>query len=142
MPKSQLIAQWRELNSIFKKQDNHILINYIYEYDKEELLEYTCYVIQTMQRNGIKINSYENLQNYFGLTDKEIMSLMFLDQTLIKFIPFKKHHTLRYLKQCFWNLAEKYDRGQKDFDEKLYQRLEKYVKGLEQIIENYMEERK
>ena len=24
LPKSQLLAQWRELNSIFKKQDKHI----------------------------------------------------------------------------------------------------------------------
>ena len=34
LPKSQLIAQWRELNSIYKKQDRHILINYIYDYDE------------------------------------------------------------------------------------------------------------
>ena len=34
LPDLQLIAQWRELNSIFKKQDKHILINYIYNYDK------------------------------------------------------------------------------------------------------------
>ena len=36
LPNSQLIAQWRELNSIFKKQDKHILINYVYEYPKED----------------------------------------------------------------------------------------------------------
>lgn len=37
LPKSQLLGLWRELNSIFKKQNNHILINYIYDYDKLEL---------------------------------------------------------------------------------------------------------
>lgn len=34
LPKSQLLAQWSELNSIFKKQDKNILINYIYDTDK------------------------------------------------------------------------------------------------------------
>lgn len=28
LPKTQLIAQWRELNSIFAREDKHILINY------------------------------------------------------------------------------------------------------------------
>lgn len=39
LPNSQAVAQWRELNSIFRKQDNHILINYIYNYNKETLME-------------------------------------------------------------------------------------------------------
>lgn len=41
LPKSQLVAQWIELNSIYKKQDNHILINYVYNYGKEYLLYYS-----------------------------------------------------------------------------------------------------
>ena len=32
LPDSQLLAQWRELNSIYVKEDKHILINYIYRY--------------------------------------------------------------------------------------------------------------
>ena len=34
--------------------------------------------------------------------------------------PFPKHHNNKYLQQCFYNLQEKYDRGQKDFSEFLY----------------------
>ena len=34
LPKQQLLGQWRELNSIYVKQDKHILINFIYEYEK------------------------------------------------------------------------------------------------------------
>ena len=41
LPKSQLLAQWRELNSIYKKQDKHILINYLYNYDKKYLYMYS-----------------------------------------------------------------------------------------------------
>lgn len=46
IPKSQLLAQWRELNSIFVKEDNHVLINYIYEYPKEDLYIYTQIVLR------------------------------------------------------------------------------------------------
>ena len=52
LPKSQLLAQWRELNSIFKKQDDHILIRYIYKYDKEYLRDYSWSVIDEMNRRG------------------------------------------------------------------------------------------
>ena len=54
LPNSQLIAQWRELNSIFKKQDKHILINYIYDYDKAYLLDYTTFVLNEMHKRNIK----------------------------------------------------------------------------------------
>ena len=67
LPKSQLLAQWRELNSIFKKQDKHILINYVYEYPKLDLYHYTEIVIDEMKKRGYKINdkSTKNANNYF-----------------------------------------------------------------------------
>ena len=40
---------------------------------------------------------------------------------------FVKHHTDRYLMQCFYNLQEKYDRGQKDFDRETYEKLLKFI---------------
>lgn len=49
--------------------------------------------------------------------------------TGVTFNPFPKHHTDRYLLQCFYNLQEKYDRGQKDFDKDIYDRLEEFVKN-------------
>ena len=56
LPKSQLIAQWRELNSIFKKQDNHILINYVYNYSKDALYYYSQKVINQFRERNIEIN--------------------------------------------------------------------------------------
>lgn len=112
LPKSQLIAQWRELNSIFKKQDNHILINYVYEYPKSELMWFSILVIDELDQRGIKIKSLKNYLNYFEST------------TLLPWHNlFPKHHTDRYLLQCFYNLQEKYDRGQKDFSIECYERL-------------------
>ena len=110
LPKSQLVAQWRELNSIFKKQDNHILINYIYNYDKSYLKAYTDKVVLEMQRRGYKIKSFENYNKYF-----EGIKCWGGEQ-------FNEHNN-EYLTICYWNLLEKYRRGQKDFDKATFGRL-------------------
>ena len=128
LPNSQLLAQWRELNSIFKKQDKHILINYIYEYPKNDLEIYTLMVISEMEKRKFKINNLQNAIYYFKWSDefsyKYIPSMKNAD---IKLKPFINHHTNRYLKQCYYNLQEKYDRGQKDFSEELYDKLDQLM---------------
>lgn len=121
LPKQQLVAQWRELNSIFKKQDNHILINYVYEYPKKNLFLYTQYVIEEMFKRGYTIKSFENHKNYFVDCRIDIRDM------INKVNPFPQHHTDRYLKQCFYNLQEKFDRGQKDFDRKTYEKLLTFI---------------
>ena len=113
LPKSQLIAQWRELNSIFKKEDKHILINYIYSHDKECLRTYAWAVIDEMNARGYKINSMVNMARYFG--EKTFLEC---DETMVY-----PEHNDRYLRQCFCNLQEKYDRGQKDFTREVYSDL-------------------
>lgn len=116
LPKSQLLAQWRELNSIFKKQDKHILINYIYNYPVTDLLSYSSIVIQEMRKRGYKVNK-ENYDCFFGK--------YFADDEHPTYVihPFKIYHNYRYLQQCFYNLQEKYDRGQKDFSKEQYDKL-------------------
>lgn len=130
LPRSQLIAQWRELNSIFKKQDNHILINYVYEYNKLELEEYTCLVLNEMIKRKIKIRSWDNFLKYFNYSplDHSVDSIIgFRVQHMKDMLGnnelFKNHHTIRYFIQCFFNLQEKYDRGQKDFSKEQYLKL-------------------
>ena len=114
LPKSQLLAQWRELNSIFKKQDNHILINYIYEYPKTDLCIYANMVTKEMVERGYKIKSMDNYKDYF----KE---LPWIAEEV--YAPFKRHHDENYLMVCYWNLREKYMRGQKDFDKDTFDKL-------------------
>lgn len=124
LPKSQLLAQWRELNSIFKKQDKHILINYIYEYSKKDLLVYTIIVLEELEKRNVKVKSYSNMEAYF---EDSIENILKLKDELKKFKPFIYHQTDRYLEQCFWNLSEKYDRFQADFNTLLYAKLVKYM---------------
>ena len=121
LPKSQLLAQWRELNSIFKKQDKHILINYIYEYPNEYLWEYTMRVIIEMQNRNYEIKSLTNADNYFeglGRIPEKIKNLAIFDE-----------HNDEYLTICYWNLREKYLRGQKDFTEDVWNRLDAFYKN-------------
>lgn len=115
LPKSQLLAQWRELNSIFKKQDKHILINYIYNYDKTALYQYTLKVINEMYERNYQIKNYENMDNYF----KDIKYMQYID--------FEEHNN-EYLTICYYNLKEKYLRGQKDFTKEIWDKLEEFYK--------------
>lgn len=127
LPKSQLLAQWRELNSIFKKQDKHILINYIYTYDKDYLFNYSCAVLKAMREKNIKAKSTLNFYNFFYEKSYDgVIELINED-----FIKYPEHND-EYLTICYWNLREKYLRGQKDFTDKVWQELDKFYK-------NYME---
>ena len=118
LPRGQLIAQWRELNSIFVREDNHILINYIYEYPKDDLYLYTEIVLEEMDRRGYKIRSYEKMDHYFDD----------LEEVKVRF-PFKRHHNDEYLEICYYNLKEKYIRGQKDYETALFEDLETFFKS-------------
>lgn len=116
LPDSQLLAQWRELNSIFKNQPKHILINYVYEYPKNDLEFYSLLVKNEMLKRDFKIKSYKNANKYFE-DDFENLKSMKLKT------PFKNHHDMKYLIICYYNLEEKYIRGQKDFSEECWNKI-------------------
>mgnify|MGYP000242712835 FL=1 len=106
LPRQQLLGQWRELNSIYKKEDKHILINFIYEYPKKDLFLYSLKVILTMQRRGYNIN-LKNFIDYFQIKDYKEMQKILLSNAK----TFVKKMNKRYLLQCYYNLQEKYDCG-------------------------------
>lgn len=118
LPRTQLLSQWRELNSIFKKQDKHILINYVYEYPEEDLKIYSWLVCGEIISRGYKIKNPVSLDGeYFRA-------------------PFKNHHTKEYLLICYMNLREKFNRYQKDFDDEIFSELHKFVnKELDGLLD-------
>lgn len=71
-------------------------------------------VIEEMTRRGFKINSRANFEAYFGA---ELLPAP-IDGKL-----FRNHHNFNYLQQCFYNLEEKYERGQADFSKEQYEAL-------------------
>lgn len=127
LPNSQLLSQWRELNSIFKKQDKHILINYIYDYPKSDLYLYTIMVIREMQKRKFKIKSLNNVKDYFDYNIEADLKSAYDYDIVMNFCVFTDHHTEKYLIQCYYNLQEKFDRGQKDFSKELYDQLTNFI---------------
>ena len=63
LPRQQLLGQWRELNSIFKLENRHVLINFVYDYDKKILCNYSKIIIDEMKRRNYKMN-LSNYDNY------------------------------------------------------------------------------
>lgn len=117
LPRQQLLSQWRECcciarNIAINGTPNHILVNKILDYPLGMFTTYTRFVRDEMIRRGYNIskqalNNYrdninqcsERLDNY-NITEYGPLSMLYEDW-----------HNNRYLKQCFYNLQEKYDCG-------------------------------
>lgn len=122
MPKSQLLSQKRECDLIWKdlangKKTNHILINYIWKYDdyEDELYCYYLFLKKEFDNRGYKFTFSKNV---FKLKNAYPMGC--------DFIPFGIYHDFKYLTQCYYNLEEKYMRGQKDFDNSTFIKLSNF----------------
>lgn len=108
LPRQQLLAQWRECCAIAKSiaekgTPNHILVNKIMEYPTIHFLIYSTEVVNEIERRAYKVSkrSQTNFQkNYDRFKNQEISGLIFYGW-----------HNDRYLKQCLYNLQEKYDCG-------------------------------
>ena len=118
LPREQLVAQWRELSGIAgaiqkKGTPNHILVNFIMDYDFDHLISYAYYVREEMTRRG-----YRTMNSVW----EKIVSLKPNYNILpLKLIYPEKMDTL-YLNICYYNLYEKYLCGgikQEDWD-KIY----------------------
>jgi uncharacterized protein (TIGR02328 family) len=125
LPQSQLIAQKRECDLMFRdylngKKTNHILINYVWNYPIEDLIIYYKYIKYEFNRRNIKFNTkyIEQVLNNSDLNTKYLN---------LELKPFVYHHTDNYLLQCYFNLEEKYMRSQKDFDRDTYLNLWNFV---------------
>ena len=105
-----MLSQLRECvaisKSIYEKgTPNHILVNKIMDYDLSEFRIYCNMVIYEMICNRgytVSTTTIKKLQDYI---DFEI------DSTVIENKIFKNWHNTRYLRQCLYNLEEKYDCG-------------------------------
>ena len=105
-----MLSQLRECvaisKSIYEKgTPNHILVNKIMDYDLSEFRIYCNMVIYEMICNRsytVSTKTIKKLQDYI---DFEI------DSTVIENKIFENWHNNRYLRQCLYNLQEKYDCG-------------------------------
>lgn len=102
LPSKQLVSQWRECIAIKRQWEKgslrHGLVKYVLNYEKACLFNYLLVVERALIKRKIKYNK------------------KFIDEFNVwcegKFCNKKyDEHNLRYLRQCLFNLQEKYDRG-------------------------------
>lgn len=111
LPKQQLIAQWREccaicLNIANKGTPNHILVNKVMNYLPVHFIMYVREIIGEFNLRDYKV-SKKSLDNFI----KNFERFGDSSETLINGNIFADWHNERYLKQCLFNLQEKYDCG-------------------------------
>ena len=133
LPDKQLLGQWRECcaiarNIAVKGSPNHILVNRVMDYPKWHFMIYTIEVCMECERRGFNIDRYRFFK-WFQWNDGTVKIHDNDHEEL-----FADWHNDRYLKQCFYNLQEKYDCGSINeyrwqlIIEKMRERIE-YEKG-------------
>ena len=104
LPREQLVAQWREVSAIVgaiqkNGTPNHILVNFVLNYDYDHLISYAYYIRQEMTKRG-----YRTMNSVWD----KIISLK-PDYTIL---PLDKIYNNKmnndYLTICYYNLYEKY----------------------------------
>jgi len=121
LPQVHLVAQWRELSAIAGAIDkngtpNHVLVNFVLDYDYDNFISYAYYIREEMTSRGIRTMN--------TVWDK-IVNLK-PEWTLL---PFEKIYEQKmndlYLKICYYNLYEKYLCGM--FDD---------ISGINEVVQN------
>lgn len=107
LPRQQLLGQWRECCLIAKQisetgTPNHLLVNKIMEYPMEDFFTYGYGVFQEMYNRGYRAD-WSRFAKWFNAET--------LKEDNVKGNYFAEWHNNRYLKQCYYNLQEKYDCG-------------------------------
>lgn len=102
-----LVSQWQECIAIKRQWKKgtlkHRLVSYVVAYDRKYFYNYVARVCQEMLKRNIK---YQN---------KYIMEILeFCECVPNELYPMEElnypEHNDRYLKQCYFNLQEKFDR--------------------------------
>jgi len=104
LPREQLIAQWRELSAIARAiqkngTPNHILVNFVLDYDYDHFISYAAEVREEMTRR-----SYRTMNSVWD----KITSLKPDWKQLPHNEIYKEKMNDDYLEICLYNLWEKY----------------------------------
>ena len=122
LPREQLVAQWRELSAMAsniktKGTPNHILVNKVMNYSLDHFISYAYYI-----RTEMTLRGYRTMETVW----QKIVSVK-PDYVIVPFNElYKDWHETRYLRQCYFNLEEKYDCG--GIGEEVFQKIrERFV---------------
>ena len=122
LPREHLVAQWRECSAIAgsiqtKGTPNHVLVNFVMNYDFDHFISYAYYIRQEMTAR-----KYRTMNSVWDkiVSLKPNWTLLPLEEV------YKNKMNDFYLTVCYYNLYEKYDCGMFDnFDkiEYIYRRI-------------------
>lgn len=122
LPNQMIISQWRECLAIKRQWDKgtlkHRLVSYVMRYEKIWLFDYVKVLIAQMKNRNI--NYQKNLYDEFYEWSEQNTYIM--KPPILRY----SEHDDRYLKQCYYNLQEKYDR--EIISEDVWQRIERFMK--------------
>lgn len=105
LPKEMLVSQWRECIAIKRQWEKgtlkHRLVSYVMDYLKDYFMNYVSDLICELEDRNIKYQ-----EKYLD----EIIDFCKCKPLLSALLGYPEHND-QYLKQCYYNLEEKHDRG-------------------------------
>lgn len=111
LPRQQLVSQLRECVAIAKSiyengTPNHILVNKIINYSILDFEAYIRRVLKEMYNRKYHVSdiTIHKINGYLGIE----IPIGRLSYSCSRFIPFEKWHNDVYLRECLYNLEEKY----------------------------------
>ena len=102
LPKEMLVSQWRECIAIKRQWEKgtlkHRLVSYVKNYSKDYFIAYIVRLSVELDNRNIKYQ-HKYFEEFYKFCDGKYYKE-----------PYPEHNN-RYLKQCYYNLQEKADRG-------------------------------
>lgn len=105
LPDKMLVSQWRECIAIKRQWEKgtlkHRLVSYVMNYNQDYFLNYVLRITTELENRKIKYQ-----EKYLN----EIANFCYQLGRPASWFDYPEHND-RYLKQCYYNLQEKADRG-------------------------------
>jgi len=108
LPDKMIVSQWRECIAIKRQWEKgtlkHRLVSYVKDYDRLYFYKYVGNICNEMINRDInyQVKYFDEICDFCGVN---IFNVAFQD---LNNYP---EHNDRYLRQCYYNLEEKHDRG-------------------------------
>lgn len=140
LPKKQLLAMRYELGDMIKQYPNikHGLVKFANNYPIVNLKFYFDKVIDECKEHSYNMSEKYN-QEILKIVEKKIITNL-AQNAFFKHVKYNEDND-RYLKQCYYNLQEKYDRG--IISEEEWQKIEQFrIKKEDEITQKKLEQLK
>lgn len=109
LPRQQLLGQWRECVSIAKAihengTPNHILVNRVTDYPINDFYRFCCLVVSTMTKREYRVSAIacKKIKSFLKTSGSHLNGKQNTKPL------FKNWHDEIYLRQCLYNLEEKF----------------------------------